>query len=256
MRYYKVARQDGYDFHTGKTINYRESIGKRVVCPDYGKYPKECCSRGVIHAGKNVLDALRYATLPCSIYEVDGRPVVSESDKAGFKSFRVVREIPESEFNGLLGFHYTEAINPINPLERDNEVTQEDIDNLRKWASVWTLAGDSVKDSISASVYSTRASVWDSVRASGYSIRASVYLTRASVWDSVRASALAYIGSIFYGITDWEYIYHEPGEYPFKCGSDLWRRGFIPLRMDGKWHLWKQNGGIVYTDEGGLTFER
>jgi len=77
--------------------------------------------------------------------------------------------------------------------------------------------------------------VWDSVG--------------ASVWDSVAA----YAGSCFPDITDWKYIDHEPGEYPFQPAVDLWERGFIPIQKDGNWHIWKKNGGIVYTlewDEG------
>jgi len=31
--YYKLARPDGWDFYTGKTINYREGIGKIVNAP-------------------------------------------------------------------------------------------------------------------------------------------------------------------------------------------------------------------------------
>ena len=63
---------------------------------------------------------------------------------------------------------------PLHPFTIHNEVTQEDIDNLKKWDSVW----DSVEDSV-------RASVWDSVWAS---VRDSV---RDSVWASVRASVMA-----------------------------------------------------------------
>lgn len=32
-KYYKLAKPDGFDWYTGKTINYRESIGKIVTVP-------------------------------------------------------------------------------------------------------------------------------------------------------------------------------------------------------------------------------
>jgi len=220
--YYKIARPDGWDFHTGDTINYRDNIGKRVVDPQYRK-DATCCNVGVIHASKNPVDALRWSKLPCSVYRVSGRPVDVRDDKAGFRSFHILEEIPESELSELFGFDYMRAAYPINPLEIDNEVTDNDIENLRKWAFVRASAWDSV---------------WDSVGASA-----------ASVWDSVTA----YAGSCFPDITDWKYIDHEPGEYPFQPAVDLWERGFIPIQKDGNWHIWKKNGGIVYTlewDEG------
>ena len=246
--YYKIARPDGWDFKTGETINYRDNIGKRVVDPQYQKGAR-CCNAGVLHASKDPLDALRWSKLPCSVYRVSGRPVDVRDDKAGFKSFRIIEEIPESEFNELFGFDYMRVVYPINPLEIDNEVTDVDIENLKEWISVGASAWDSVGNSVWASVW---ASVGNSVGGSvGVSVWDSVGASAASVWDSVGNfvgnSVTAYIGSCFPGITDWKYMDHEPGEYPFQCGVDLWERGFIPLYLDGKWHLWKENGGIVYT---------
>ena len=69
------------------------------------------------------------------------------------------------------------------------------------------------------------ASVWDSVRDS---VWASV---RDSVWDSVGA----YIGSLF--------LKHEEGVYPFRSAVDLWRRGFVPLKIEEKWHLYGWRDG-------------
>lgn len=36
MKYYKLARPDGWDFHTGKKVNYRENIGKTVHATGMG----------------------------------------------------------------------------------------------------------------------------------------------------------------------------------------------------------------------------
>ncbi len=75
----------------------------------------------------------------------------------------------------------------VNPFELPEveQVTDEQIDWLKDWASVWDSVGASVWDSVWASVWG---SVWDSV---WYSVWASV---RASVWDSVGASVWDSVG--------------------------------------------------------------
>ena len=54
------------------------------------------------------------------------------------------------------------------------------------------------------------------------------------LWDSV----WAYIGSLFLGIETWKYNEHEKGKYPFQPAVELWKRGFIPVKVDGKWKLY------------------
>lgn len=90
--YYKVANPDGWDFYTGKTINYRENIGKTVKCPSKSK-EYELCSSTVIHASKELFFALFYGKIPCSIYVVGGKPVIESDDKSGFKSLKIHKEI-------------------------------------------------------------------------------------------------------------------------------------------------------------------
>jgi hypothetical protein len=113
------------------------------------------------------------------------------------------------------GINLKEALNPIDPRKiRVHEVTEADIAALKKW---------------------------DSVRAS---VRASV---GASVWASVCDSVWAYQGSLFTKITDWKYIKHESGIYPYQPSVDLWKRGFVPS-FDGK--IWRLHQGkdmkVVY----------
>jgi len=129
------------------------------------------------------------------------------------------------------GINLKEALNPIDPRKiRVHEVTEADIAALKKWASVRASVCDSV-----------RASVWDSVRAS---VRASVL---ASVGASVCDSVWAYQGSLFTKITDWKYIKHESGIYPYQPSVDLRKRGFVPS-FDGK--IWRLHQGkdmkVVY----------
>ena len=91
-QYYKVARPNGFDFHTGNTINYRDNIGKIVKCPSKSTQ-YEICSDTVIHASELFLDALFYGELPCSVFVLQGTPVVESENKHGFKSLKVIREI-------------------------------------------------------------------------------------------------------------------------------------------------------------------
>ena len=91
-QYYKVARPDGFDFHTGRTINYHENIGKIVNVPKKTKL-KTLCSSDVLHASELFFDALGYGELPCSIFVVEGEAVTKQSDKAGFKKLKIIREI-------------------------------------------------------------------------------------------------------------------------------------------------------------------
>ena len=92
-----------------------------------------------------------------------------------------------------------------NPRSVDNALTDGDILLVKRWASVWDSVG---------------ASVWDSAGDSaGDSVRA---LVRDSVWDSVWA-----ITGSFFELSEWKYVCHEKGEYPFQCAVDLWNRGFV-----------------------------
>ena len=96
--FYKVAKTDGFDFHTGKTINYQDNIGKTVKCPNQS-IGNELCSHDVIHASEHFFQALRYGRFPCSIFVVSGEPVKKDTDKLGFKSFKVIKEIPTTHWN-------------------------------------------------------------------------------------------------------------------------------------------------------------
>ena len=224
-KFYKLAQPDGWDFRTGQTINYRENIGKAVRVPrfDFPDEKRALCTDTVLHASRTAIDALQYAKIPCSIYCVQGNPIVRDTDKFGFKELKVLEEVPPTEFDELLGFRYQEVLHPFDPRTIGRkEVGREELEELRAWASVW--------DSVRASVWdSVRDSVWDSVR--------------ASVWDSVRASVraseAAYIGSLFVGIKKWKYTEKlKVRGYPFQTCVDLIRKGLVPA-TDGRgiWYL-------------------
>jgi hypothetical protein len=270
--FYKLARPDGWDFYTGKTINYRENIGEIVYCPRRKGRP-ELCSSTVIHASKNPNDAFAVAHLPCSVYRVEGTPLVKDHKKAGFTSFRVIEEIPQEKLDSLFGWKYLEACNPVHPFKiQPPEIGKDQKRLLKQWASVrdsvWASVGDSVGDSVRDSVWasvgdsvwaSVRDSVWasvgDSVRDSvwasvGDSVRDSVWASvgdsvRDSVWasvwasvrDSVWASVEAYIGSLFSNIKRWKYVKNRRGEYPFQSAVDLWKQGLVASFDKTTWRL-------------------
>ena len=214
--FYKITNPDGTSFQDGKT---KYEVGKTVR-------KRKCmapklCTNTVLHASPTIKDALWYATsLPMAIWKVEGDPVVHGDKKAGFFSLRVVEKIEPTD--ELLGFRYREACNPINPMAIQNEISDVDIAALKAWVLVWS---------------SVRDSVWSSVRDS---VRDSVW---GSVWSSVRDSAGAYIGSLFLNIKKWFYIKHEEGVYPFQSAVDLWRRGFVPVKIGGNWHLYGWRDG-------------
>ena len=230
--YYKTTKRNGMSFHgnvkyaVGKTVRKRKSLNPQL------------CTSTVLHASAKAIDALSYAgMLDCNLYEVEGQPVVEADCKSGFFSLTVIREIPDSEKEQVFGFSYNEALHPVDPSWIENEVSAQDLANLKIWASVGASVGASVWDSVGASVWaSVRDSVW------------------ASVWASVRDSVWAYVGSLFPYIVKWQHIEHAKGIYPFQPAVDLWKRGFIPIRIDGTWKLYHPVKGkpaiCVYEGEG------
>ena len=257
--YYKLARPDGFDFFTGETINYRENIGKSVMCPN-GDKALGVCSAGVIHASVKPNDCFVGARIPCSAYLVSGKPVCGDEQKHGFLKLQVLHEI--TDLDSLFGWKYTEACNPINPLKgRPEKVNQEQINSLHVWPSLWASVWPSLWASVGGSV---RQKVWPSVRASVMaslgqkvwpsvmaSVRASVW---QKVWPSVRASVWAsvgaYVGSLFPKVGTWKYINHAEGEYPFQAAVDLWRAGFVPSYDYKTWRLHSgKNASVVYEEQ-------
>jgi len=240
-RYFKLARPDGFDFYTGKTINYRDNIGG-VVRPPRANVTGELCSDALIHASDGPNKCfLGNTTIPCSAYVVEGEPVVCDENKCGFVELTVVEEV--TDFDTMFGWNYSEATDPINPLLVAITIPiEEAIKLLGVWDSVWDSVGDSVGDSAGASVW---ASVVDSV---GDSVWDSVWDSVGdSVGDSAGASVWGYIGSMFPGIDNWKYVEHKPGEYPFKSCSDLWRGGYIPSFDGKKWRLHRgEKADVVY----------
>src|SRR3989304_248530 len=110
--------------------------------------------------------------------EDDSRSVKEQCKKLNFKKI-----VPELIIKPI--------IHPFK-LPKVEKPTKKDLENLKKWNSVWASVGDSVGASVGDSVGdSVRGSVWASVRDSVWAP------VRDSVWAPVRNSVWAYVGSFF-----------------------------------------------------------
>ena len=203
---YKLAKPDGFDFFTGKTINYRENIGKIVRCPNPN--PRlGICSDGVLHASENPNDCFVGANIPCSAYRVQGKSQCGDKRKWGFTELEVLEEI--LDLDTLFGWEYSAFVNPYNPLSKKGKPTISDIALLKEWASVRESVRESVWASIKASVGDNAwDSLWDSL---WESVKASV---GNSVWESVKNSLKASIGdSVWASVGDsvWESVWAYVG---------------------------------------------
>jgi hypothetical protein len=264
VKKYKVLKEDLKSPYE----DFQYEIGQTYVCPDFDESDEEC-SRGFYATDLEGLPyTFRKGRMKVFEVEMGGKERKFNQYKHRWETQTILREIPEGEIRELLekessrvGYNLLGICFPLNPLTdvEHGEVTDVDIENLKKWSSIRASVGDSVGDSVRASVgdsvgdsvwASVRDSVWASVWVSVWasirdSVRASV---RDSVGDSVRASVGAYISSIFPNIKKWEGIGHEEGVNPFQSGIDLWNRGLVPS-FDGI-NTWRLHAGkdakVVY----------
>ena len=247
--YWKGARPDGWDFYTGRTINYRDALSTGGLVRHPRPNPAAgLCSDGLLHAGVEPDDVFVGSRIPLSLYRISGEPLAIADGKVGLTELRVLEEIdPVTVFK----WDYAEAANPIHPfLIPPPDINQEIKDLLAEWVSVGASILGSVKDSVWASIWaSVGASILNSVWALvGASVKASVKasdreLVRELVRESVRASVWAYIGSMFIPVIDeWK------DNYPCASAVALWKLGLVPS-CDGA--VWKLHGGsdgrVIYT---------
>jgi hypothetical protein len=274
MKLYKVLRHiDGKLFSPFQSYEYEP--GREYICVDFDSNPGEGCSRGYYATG---IDGIIYSFRNLPGYEVwevevSGKRVEIDQFKRRYERIKLVRQVPLEEVRALaeaeeekIGYKLSEALFPVNPLKiKAGPVTEEEINLLKKWASlwdsIWVSVCDSIWDSLCDSVWGgviIRDSIWvsvcdsildsvcDSIWASlcdsvwgGVldSVRNSI---RDSIWDSVRDSVEAYISSFYPGIKTWKHIDHPEGENPFQPAITLWHKGFVPS-FDGK--IWRLHAG-------------
>lgn len=229
---------------------FQYEIGKQYICKYFDTDKSKDCSTGFYATDIEGLPYSWNINRECYEVEVGGKDVIYNQYKQRFEKQIILRRVEKEELIVLakaeeqrLGYKLAEVLFPVNPLLiKTGDVTDEDIQLLKQWASV--------RDSVRASVWaSVGASVWASVRDSvGDSVRDSVRdSVGASVGDSVWASVRGYMSSLFPNVQQWKYIEHKQGINPFQSGIDLWRKGFVPS-FDGK--TWRLHSGtdakIVY----------
>ena len=152
QKFYKLAKPDGFDFYTGRTINYRGAIGKTVRAPNFNA-GGELCSDAFLYASRKPNQCFAGASIPCSAFVVRGTPILEDDRKAGFESLYIEKEVdPASIFK----WNYNAAANPINPFSiRPPKITQQHILLLKNWATVWDTVWDTVGDTVGATVWDT-----------------------------------------------------------------------------------------------------
>lgn len=238
-----------------KNMKYKKN--KVYTCTDFCDDKNIDCAKGYYATDWDGLSYAYRKGMDVYYVEVSGRKVEFNQFKRRYEKIEILDKLTLQEIKEGLkknskkaGYDLYGASFPYNPLSKKVNPIKNDIENLKKWASVYDSVHDSVRDSVWASV-------WDSIVDSvGASVGTSVY---DSVWDSVgasvhdfvgnsvRASVGAYISSLFSNVKKWKYIQHEEGENPFQSCIDLWNNNLVPS-FDGKtWRLHSgKNAEVVY----------
>ncbi len=184
--FYKLARPDGWDFYTGKTINYRQHIGEKVICPGYDINGK-LCSVAFIYASRLPDQCFVGAKIPCSAYKVEGVPIKSDVYKCGFKELQILEELQPIN---IFKWDYYKATNPTNPFEvTPPTINQSHIILVKQWALARAyIMANTLRATIGTPIRgSVRGSIWYSVEDS---IKESI---GHYVWDSVKDSMREFI---------------------------------------------------------------
>ena len=153
--YYKATRPDGFDFYTGKTINYADAIGGTVTVP--GEHAEHsCCTGSVLHASDVPTETLIGGSWPCRLFEVAGTPVDQQNHKYGFAELAVVREVDAHLALGPQG----ELVAAL--IERASRLTAGEARALyaardAAWAAARAAALDAARD---AALYAARDAAW------------------------------------------------------------------------------------------------
>jgi len=234
-KFYKIARPNGWDFPTGQTNNYRDSIGKIIRRPDEGE--THIAPPTFIYASRDANKAFIGGRIPCSLYLVEGTPVEDCGDRCAFKEVRVLCELdPASVFE----WRYEEACSPVNPFKIEPpKITGVHLELLRQWSSIRKAVSETFKYAVWGTIENeVRHLVCISVVDAIGSVALEAVVD--SVFDEVNPpldAAWAYVGYIFTPIVKrWKYIVQR-GKYPFYPAVELWHMGLVPKRVDDRWQL-------------------
>ena len=222
--FYKLARPDGWDFFTGRTINYREAIGHTVRRTHLGEV--ELCSNTCLHASRIPEGGLEFATVPCSVFRVEGKPIIESFKKCGFKQFRVIEELDPGK---VFKWRYNEACNPVNPLKSaPPAITEKHFVLLEKWISIRSLDKRAMARILNEAIgqYNSRSEIIKTMvlrRLNKILPSVEALSVSDTIKAAVRGSYYAYLGYILQPI-----IIPWTPMYPYQCAVDLWEQGLIP----------------------------
>lgn len=175
MTWHKLARPDGFDFYTGKTLNYREAIRRTLLCPDFNLRP-EC--GGGIHISENPCDGFIGAKIPCSAYEVRPKNLVRiDERKSKAQEVYVVREI--TDLDTLFGFPYTDLVSFIDNL-KNIPWFRPDHNPDPSWRIFTRKTWDAHR---AAALYAARDAAWNAAR------DAARNAARDAAWNAARNAA-------------------------------------------------------------------
>jgi len=209
--------------------------------------------------------------IPCSVFKVTGEPYDEIQGIGWFDEVTIIEEILEKEFDKLFGFKYSEASNPINPLEiTPPEIGQIHKDLLYDWAFVRAIGGfkeyvttghsiwNAVKNSIKyEKTHRTGIGHWtsewilaaDPVYDVFESLEEKLHIAIGNQFESLPIEATtritssltdacgAYVGSLFPKINKWVCCEKINKPYPFDSAAILWKMGLIPIYDNKYWHL-------------------
>jgi hypothetical protein len=138
--FYKATKTDGTDFHTGRVLY---AVGKRVrPLPFEGE--RGLCGAGCLHASSVPAETLVGGWWPCRLFEVTGKPFVSEGHKHGFKQLSVVRELDSHLVFGPNGREVAALIDRAGRLTSEEAKALDaawdaarDVATHAAWAAAW-----------------------------------------------------------------------------------------------------------------------
>jgi hypothetical protein len=173
--FYKATRLDGTDFYNG-TVEY--AVGKRVrPLPFDGR--RGLCGEGVLHASDLPAETLAGGWWPCRLFEVTGKPFLSEGHRYGFRQLSVVREIDSHLALGPNGRDVAALI------DRAGRLTPAESHALyAAWDAAWTPASDAAWD---AARVAARVASWNAARNAAWDA------AEEGAWDAASDAAIALV---------------------------------------------------------------
>jgi hypothetical protein len=178
--YYKATRLNGTDFYTG-TVDYVKALetGKPVSRKPQAAYGFACCSDTVYHAADVAAETLIGCKWPCRLFEVTGRPVAQAGHKFGFRSLRVLREVPAHLALGPNGEQVASLIDQASRITYDQAVRLGAAWDATRGAARGATRGAARGATRGAARGAARDATWDAAWGA----------TRGAAWDAAWGAA-------------------------------------------------------------------